>query len=110
MNESHLLDSYGAAQYLGTTPRTLRRWTERGLDIPLIRVSSSVLSFDPVDLRAWTDARKQLAKNSPLARQRPPGLHVADTVPGGVQREPAGHRLRSRGRRRQSNRGAVARA
>ncbi len=59
MNDPALLDSFGAAQFLGTTPRTLRRWIERGLDIPLIRVSSRVLRFDPVDLRAWTEARKQ---------------------------------------------------
>lgn len=58
-----LVDSDGAAKLLGTTPRTLRRWIERGLDIPLIRVSPRVLRFDVDDLEAWVMTRHSKSIN-----------------------------------------------
>lgn len=69
--EQPLLDTDEVATLLGTTPRTLRSWIARGLDIPLIRIHDRVLRFHEGDFHAWVDARRRRAREAFEGRTAP---------------------------------------
>ena len=61
MSSQPLPDTDGAARFVGTTARNLRRWIDKGLDVPVIRLSRRVIRFDQDDLHQWVVSLKQSA-------------------------------------------------
>jgi excisionase family DNA binding protein len=56
-----LLTDSEAAELLRLTPRQVARLAKRG-ELPTVCLPGNELRFDPDDLRAWIDGRKQPAK------------------------------------------------
>jgi excisionase family DNA binding protein len=52
-----LLNYMGAAEYLGLSPLTLRRYVSRRL-VPYLKLGPSAVRFTPEDLDHWLESRK----------------------------------------------------
>ena len=57
MTTAYLNDAQ-AAEYLGITPRYLRRLRERG-EMPVLRFGPKTLRYSPADLDAWAASKRE---------------------------------------------------
>ena len=57
MTRKDMLDYHGAAEYLGLSPLTLRRYVSRRL-VPFLKLGPSAVRFIAGDLDRWLESRK----------------------------------------------------
>jgi excisionase family DNA binding protein len=80
-----LLTTREVADRLGVTPETVLRWIDRR-GLPVVRLTSRALRYDPDALDAWIAARTTAAlgresANSPDQRRRSEATLSVPTVP-----------------------------
>jgi excisionase family DNA binding protein len=57
-----LVTARQVAEFLGVTPKTVLRWTGRGL-LPAIELPSGAIRYRPEDLEAWLHEHERARSN-----------------------------------------------